>query len=442
MKKILIGTMLVLVLLSFVGCGGDDADYPHQEVMDEDLVAEYEYGETKEDIEDEHEENSSIGHYGEVEWPDITVTLKQEITSTSRWARNDTHFFFSTTSEGRRSFFTSDALYRLSFDDITQGSRVLLPEGEGEVEIVGISHSHLFISRREIIEWNNQNFVVYAICLETLVVDIIDSGVYLGVARFHEASNSILFGRGDAEGERFWIEALCLDTKERHVLFEFKNARIFTYRGPIWRQIEDGGVVFESGCWYVFGGAMRRVFIDAHLNAGAINYYQITEYVQQDLSAAKEFIAERRENFYRHYWKYAIVGDWLYYLHNRYDRWFSFDLYRVRFDGTENTLVAKDTDIARLLGANNMLFATVFAEHFEEPSDGTAWYYVAKLSEDGEVLKILGRGWHGHNSIFGTEKLYDTDFVMIMRYIYSIPDGRVQGLYCTRTGALFNLSTQ
>ena len=107
------------------------------------------------------------------------------------------------------------------------------------------------------------------------------------------------------------------------------------------------------------------------------------------------------------------------------------NLHRIGFDGTQNILLSDELIVSSILVVNNALLATVYAGR--EDDVDAPWHEAVVLSEDGDVVKTLGGGWHGHNSFIDIQQLANTNMVMIIR------DGAVRGLYCTATGAIFSL---
>ena len=129
---------------------------------------------------------------------------------------------------------------------------------------------------------------------------------------------------------------------------------------------------------------------------------------------------------------YATIGDWVYYL-------LGDNLYRIKYDGTQNMLLQENTDLRRLFCVNNMLFATVYIGPGENEDSGMYWHEAVKLTEYGDIVKILGGGWEHSNSNFVLQQLTDTNMVMIKNSRFFQVDGLVLGLFCTITGGLFSL---
>jgi len=436
MKKVLQLLVVVLLLLSFVGCASDadDRQYePMAESVDDEYSYEVEQGSVVEDVEEKEPEVEN----------EIRAVVDPMANFTSTWAKTDTHFFFSYTrfsrdygDDGNAVYHIHYALYRLPLNDITRGERVAVP-GDGEFEILGMSEQYLFVSRRSS-DWDSRSYDTYRISLSTLEAVFIDSGIYYGIPFFHLASNSILFAHGGFDEGAVRLEYLRLDTDQRNIFYEFDSENFLSFNTGWW-QMENDAVVFINSNWAGVDGSADFILIDSELQARQIRSYEIERGItlpSEPQNPAEEFIFELGAHSFG---GYATIGDWVYYLwiedrgHGR-----SRNLYRINIDGTQNTLLQEETGINWLWGVNNTLLAVVPTD---QPAEGPAsWYEAVVLAEDGSVAKVLGGGWYGHNATFGIQQLMDTDMVMIMQFNFFIVYGSVLGLYCTTTGALFSLS--
>ena len=405
--------VILLLLLSSACCMSDTSnpDNPQQESITENDNAENGNDENSNSFEQEPTTESKSDE--DMNPNEIKATHDRQASFTSTWAKTDAYFFFVSDS----------TLYRLPLNDITQGESVEVP-GDGGIAIVGISEESLFVKRGE---------HTYRFSPATLQATLIDSGTYFGVPFFHLASNSILFAHGDFDEKKVWLEALQLDTGIRSTIYEFESHNFSSGKG--WWQMENDAVVFINSSWGAAESGSDFILIDSELKAEHIQ--PSTEIYMQPLqpqNPGEAFVFEL-EPFWMRHGRCATAGDWVYYLldeRNNYSERSGF--YRIGIDGTQNMLIQENADIFKLLGVNNTLFATMYTGPGEDSDPCEA----VKLSPDGSIEKVIGYGWHGHNSAFGLERLLDTDMVMIMNYSYFRVDGSVQGLYCTATGALFS----
>jgi len=432
-KKILQVSTVALLLL-FVGCESNEYKQEPEDVIyafhveQTQIVESYDYTEST-----EHESNGYPPSDG------ITAAPASYINFTSTWAKTSTCFFFPHSyftvyydTDGERVHQTYHVLYRLPLNNIEQREQVAVP-GYGEIRIVGINEQYLFVSR-SCDHWNLQQHEVYRISLATLQTTFIDSGTFFGPPLFHPASNSILFAHTDFDFDYInsntsvRLDSMQLDTGVRSAIFEFESYNFDSGTG--WWQLENDAVIFINSRWGAKEWGSDFILINSELQAAVIEYEQINWTPAIFEVATPEFIRELG-GVWRS--KHVIVDDWVYYLYHR--DWMHHYLYRIRLDGTENTLLQENTNIVSLLSVNNQLFATVYTE----PGYDSDWHEAVKLSPDGNVTQVLGRGLHGHNVAFGIDRLTTTDIVMIMGFNFFTVDGRVLGLYCTTTGHLFNI---
>jgi len=442
-KKILLPMAAVLLFLLFSGCSSN-AEMPQEELQEVTII-----NETGEDV-------SSTEPVLDIEYKDknyepedhveIKVVRDQLARFTSTWAKTEEYFFFRHNlvtwrqhdGPGRE---VEHLLYRLPFDDITQGSRVTLP-GEGEIEILGLSNTYLFISRRTG-TWELRTYSIYQIDLLTFQPTLIDTGDYYGVPFFHVPSNSILFAHESFEENMIWLEHLQLDTKERNIFFEFETNNFWS-NATGWWQMENGDIAFINSSWGGVEALSDFILINHELQAERIKLDEIKWLFLRESephNPAEEFIY-RLEISLRYGRQVVTIDNWVYYLvlqYNDEQSWnLNNNLYRIKTDGTQNMLLKEDTYIRWLMNINNTIIAFIEPEVLQEDE---SWVEVVVLSEDGNILKTIGAGWHGHNSGFGAERLLDTDMIMIMDYSFFLVDGSVQGLFCTKTGAFFSSAT-
>ena len=461
-KKI-VYPFLVFSVLLLAGCGSGNnvyqpepnGDYANEENTNGEYISPHEPEPMPEDINDKYlnpYEPEPIAENANGEYP---ATHKQEplsectistssLLSASTWAKTPEYFFFTrirrtstTDSDGEIEHNMEYMLYRVPLEDITQGERIIVP-GDGEIEIVGVCEQFLYVSRKSG-DWFERHYETHMVCLTTLEASWLDWGTYYGVPRFHQASNSILFAHGCLDEMVVWLEALKIDTGMRHGIYKFESENFDSF-GMGWWQLDNGNIVFINSSW---GGAewgSDFILIDAGLKAAQVQRHEISTDSPQDpqpQSSIEELIFELGLWWWPE--RRAIVEDWLFYL-LPVDEWgMRFSLYRINLDGTGESLLDGNSDIVSLLGLNNILLATMYAHIERGPGDDIDWHEAVKLSHDGDVLKVLGAGWDGHNSAFGMRRLVDTDLVMIKDFGFFAVDGWVQGLYCTRTGALFSL---
>ena len=463
MKKIFqVLTVTSLLLLLFAGCE-QNLDQPQPDLLVAESVNDVDLNldeqnlpteNTNDEDSDLTEPEPEIEDEEDITPPETKAVLYPQVNSTSTWAKTPTHFFFVAREatfeydeDGTRVHQTSSVLYRLPLDDIMQVAIVAVP-GNGELEVVGLSDEYLFVTRKNReghASWHLKTYTTYSVSLATLQTTLIDSGDYFGIPWFHPTSNSILFSHANpAEQEvylhslgKFWLESLQLDTGLRQVIYEFESPNFASGTG--WWQMEGDAVVFINSRWGAEEEGSDFILLDSELQAQRIELDNIGGIFRQRPQAqnpAEEFIFELGM------WHnvYTTVGDWVYYMWRagRDIPWRG-ELHRIRPDGTENMLVQANTDIISLLGVNNMLFATVFSEPEQHIGGDVDWHEAVKLSLDGSIEKVLGGGWHGHNTGFGIRHLVGTDLVMIVEFSFFRLDDSVQGLYCTNTGALFSL---
>jgi hypothetical protein len=454
-KKILVFLLFLLLPLLFAACAsrGDNTNNPPQE-----QTAENNLNENNEHVNpsyiipndtDPSETNPNNTGPNDTDPVDtdpnntdpVEIVAERNFQSsfTSKWAKTATHFFFPYThmmlvdNNGITEHQIEYALYRLPLNDISKGERVAIP-GEGEIEIVGLNSQYLFIVRRGG-DWESRKYNIYRISLSTLQPTLVDSGIYYGVPYFHAASNSVLFAHGGWEEGGVRLEALQLDTNTRHTFYEFESDNFFSFNTGWW-PMEDNAVVFINSSWGGTEPDSDFILIDSELQArqmqraeiGGTSAPWINPQNQTPQNPAEEFIFELGVH------RYVTMGNWIYYILSEY-AWEPGSLYRININGTQNTLLQNDLDVNSLLSVNNTLFAAIFPRpHVGEDS---AWYEAVTLAADGSITKVLGGGWHGHNSGFGMQQLAGTDMVKIMQYSYFGVDGAVLGLYCTTTGSLF-----
>ena len=379
---------------------------------------------------------------------EIKAVLDPHANSTSTWARSDTYFFFThnyvTIERTDYSVIrhVDGTLYRLLLKDIEQGERIVVP-GNGEIKVVGISESYLFISRvnRNSDNHFSQFYDIYRISLETLETTPIHSGLYSGVPLIHLPSNSILLPHANFDRRMAWVEALHLDTGTRHIVYEFETHN-FDSPSMGWWLMENDAVIFIDSGW---GGTSRGsnfILINPELHAKQLDYHEIygtPSQILQPQNPAEEFIFGLEEHSWNRWFDaHATIGEWIYYLWSEERSWRN-NLYRIKLDSTQNTLIQENANIRSLLNVNDMLFVTVLSET-EEIADAS-WYDAVLLSQDYSIVKVLGSGWDGHNSYFRMQHLAGTDMIMIMQLSFFRIDGVVDALYCTTTGALFSLDT-
>jgi len=430
--------LLIISLLLLAGCAAaidsqqkestaENVDYEYLDLIEQELsieMANDEYLDTDEQgigFEGEHDEDVATEDEGPRE---IRVARDLQTNFTSAWAKTDTHFFLPS-----NGFWHGDlALYRLPFENISQGERVGLPS-DGLIEIVGISEHYLFISQRSG-DWTSWHFDVYRISLYTLEAILIDSGVYFIAPTFHPSSNSLLFAHRDLDRGLIWLESLCLDVDVRNVIYETYNFFFPDTSG--WWQAQNNAVVF-FGCTVggIGDGVPDYFLIDSELRVQQIWSDDINwSYGWPDRwhSPIWELLLELGIST----WAYAVIDDWIY-----YTLWGSHtgvhgNFHRINVDGTQNALLQDDISVSSFLVVNDTLIATVYAR--QEGDMDSPWHEAVVFSEDGNIVKVLGGGWDGHNSFFTIERLANTDIVIL------IQNGSVVGLYRTNTGALFSLN--
>jgi len=368
--------------------------------------------------------------------PDIiTVPYERVENFFSTWAKNDNYFFLP----------HANGVQLLPLNDISQGEIIHVP-GDWDTQLVGLTEEYLFVSRR-IGEWEEFLFDTYRISLESREVVLLDSGKYAGAPFYHAASNSLIFVNDNLEWgsnrnpdeTAAWIEQLNLDTLEHHIIYEFESFWE-RYSDRVWTPLTDGSVIFFYNIW---DGFREGAYIDANMQAQNIRFVDFVGLRRDEAFAtpqnpAEEFINELGWVF--HHGNYAIIGNEIYYLWN--EQWSQNNswrilgnLYRINIDGTGNTQLTNENNFLNIVGLNNTLIVTML---FDWQWDG-GLIEVAKLSLDGNIEKIIGAGWDGHNSTLRVERLLDTDFIMIMEISGFSDTFSIQGIYCTNTGALFTL---
>jgi len=357
---------------------------------------------------------------------------------TSTWARTAEHFFFAYTRFSAEFPHGNFILYRLPFDDIEQGEQIVVP-GEGEIEIIGLDEQYLFIARRadEAGDGGLRYFEVYRISLSTLEAALIDDGVYYGVPFFHPIRNSIIFAHSVFDESSVWLEYLQLDTGIRGTIYRFESDNFFTFETGWW-QVENDAVVFINSSWGGVDAHSDFILIDSEMQAQRIELDNIDIGIalpSLPQNPAGEFISGLEVRT----WSPVTIDNRVYYLLGG-DGWgWHGNLYRINIDGTQNTLLQDDIDFSELFSVNNTLLATIFPRPHQVNS--SVWYEAVVLAEDGSIEKVLGGGWHGHNSAFSVQHLMGTDMVMVKQLNFFTVDGWVLALYCTNTGALFSLDT-
>ncbi|MCL2171630.1 MAG: hypothetical protein FWB71_05695 [Defluviitaleaceae bacterium] len=144
-----------------------------------------------------------------------------------------------------------------------------------------------------------------------------------------------------------------------------------------WWRTENGDVIFINSSW---GGAEQSsdfILIDANLRAEAIGNSQIQHY-----------------------------------LGHRYNH---------------------------ALEINGIRFATMAAPELDPQA---AQYLKAVLLDDnGEIAKILGHGWDGHNTAFGVRQFLDLNMVAVVQFSFWTTDWLILAVYCIDTGGLINFET-
>jgi len=421
---------------------GDYSDSTNQESAADNVNADSAGNDTANVIEDPdesvtHDQTNTSGSNEENAPDERRFVRNLQTNFTSAWAKTPEHFFLTYSHE----FGGGDyALYRLPLDDITQGNRIAIP-GEGRFDILGFDESYLYISRRseyEEVNWYLRHYEIFRVSLSTLETMLIDNGIYYGAPFYHLASNSIIFAHFDSDLEMFRLEYLQLDSGQRHILFEIEyNERLL---GIGWVQMEADAFTFAIGTWDAIDENTDFVFIDRELNAQQISFEEIDlqrAQITQPQSPAEEFIYNLDpQRFWR--WSVVTMGDLVYYLWSE-DSWLG-NLYRINLDGSQNTLLQDDVEFFGLYGINNTLLATMFPPSLqvEGPED---LYHAVVLAEDGSIAEVFGMGWAGQNRGLEIQQLLNTDMAMLMLSHYFLFDAWVIGLYCTRTGAVFNLSS-
>ena len=426
--------LTLLLLLVFAGCSSD-VDNQLDESTDEPKIAEEEhlYEEEEEHLEEAYqfqEPDADNDEDGEETPPQIVAVKNTYPNFSSAWAKNDTHFFLVD------AFYSADfpsgrfTLYGLPLDDISQGQEMHVP-GEGMIEIVGIDEQYLYISIRSDQpgeQWAAlRRYEFFRISLSTFEATLIYKGEYLGTSFLHLASNSIISISGDLDKGLMWLEYYRLDTSTQNIFYELELYG-FDF-GVNWVQMEDEAVVLIGG--------RHPILIDSELYAQHIlleemyGFFWHGDHLVTPQNPAEEYVLELGRRYYSN-WSFATVNDKVYYLwrdNHRYG-----DLYRMNIDGTESALLRDDYDFWELFNINDTLIAT----HNTGNGDGNAaWYRAILLSNEGDFLKALGSGFHGHNYILDVQQLPGTDMVMIVQLDYFKVDGRVVSLYNTATGAFF-----
>ncbi|MCL2564927.1 MAG: hypothetical protein FWE24_03845 [Defluviitaleaceae bacterium] len=413
----------IIIAMVLAGCTSNRGNQQYEEVEEGVIILEPE-PETREEPITEIKTEEEIIQEG------IIAVLDPYANFTSTWARTDAHFFFSRSEWQAQQ--PEYILYRLPFNNIAYGEQIKLP-GEGEIEILGLNNDYIFISRWNG-EWNlhGHDYDIYRISLLTLEAELIDTGTYFGVPFFHLASNSIIFSHGDFEGRRVWLEALDLNNGTRHTFYEFNSDNFESGTG--WRLMENDAALFINSGWYGVEPYSDFILIDRNLQGVQIQLEDIYGMpAPEPQNPGEEFIFGLGALWHSNY---VTIDGWVYYLWAWDVR--QGNLNRIRLDGTQNMLVEENTGIASLLKVNNTLFGTVYTE---TPYEDAPWYEAVKFSyeEDFSVAKVLGGGWHGHNSALILSKLTGTDMVMVVNASFFRVDGHVQALYCTESGALFTL---
>ena len=348
---------------------------------------------------------------------------------TSTWAKTPTYFFFASSrhvQNGQYEFM----LYRLPLNDIGRGQLVDLP-GEGIISILGVNEEYLFFSR-ESGNWGERLYAMYRLSFETLDAEIIGEYESFGIPRFHAASNSILFAHRDFYEGMVWLKSLCINTGTHHAFYEFESDNFLASYG--WAQMEDDIVMFINNSWGAGEPDSDFILIDSQLQAERIQHYEFgwphQESFQPPQNPAEELMLELRV------WSYFVtIGDSVYYLLPQDSHHGPRDLFRIRVDGTQNTLLQENTDVRRMFSINDIFFATVATGG----EDDVYAVDAVILDEYGNVIKVLGSGGDGHNAMFGFESLTNTNLVLAMQYNFFLIDGWVRGVYNTETGAYFSL---
>ena len=302
----------------------------------------------------------------------------QTITFTSTWAKTDDYFFLA-----------NERLYRLPLEDISQGQAIDFTQTEGVVRIVGAGSGYLFVAVYDERDWMiGRNHYIYQVSLDGLQSQLIDSGEYYGVPFFHQASNSILFARGDMDEGVVWLDSLNLDTGARHTFFEFESDNFFTDQAG-WRQMDDGAVVFINAAWGAIEPRSDFVFIDADLEAKRVGLEEtnIRPIAMQEIT--RDFMQENE-------------------------------------------------DIVMLFSFGGVYIAAIDAD--EEESIDARLLQIALLSQDGEAREILAEVWHGHNSHLEIKHLEEAGLLMVKQGSFWRVDSVVQGLYCLYCDIWFRLN--
>ena len=369
--------------------------------------------------------------------PKPLATVLSQPTSTSTWARNDTHFFFLndfTEKIGEYQWITYQTLHRVPLSNIEDGELILSNTANNK-RIVGISEQYLFFSTSTWTEGISY-ITVYQMCLDTLQIIEFYSGRYADSPRLHWASNSMLFSRFNLEIEQLQLLALCLDTMESRVIYTFIGE--FFWMVLDWQEAEDDKMLFFRGA----GESSHFTLICPDLQVQSLEWDELegmpTRRNSQPRNPGEEFVWGL--SWSNHF---VTIDNWLYYVwdgvntNNRHGG--NQNLYRIRLDGTDNQLVKENADFYSLFYAKGTLFG--LRDMGEVDDDfGVNFSDVFAISTTGEVITKIGSWRQGHNSGFGLSHIPETNFVLVAQHTFGALHYWAQGIYCLTTGQFFSVA--
>ena len=359
----------------------------------------------------------------------VDIVIDQNSRFTSTYARTDTHLFFT---EIYHELIRDDEgepissqphfhLHRIPLNNINYRQEVNLP-GAGEIEIVGLSETYLFVSRFLRGEsWSDKTYGIFSISLNNLEVTKITTDAFYSVPRFHVPSGSIITAYApmdaDVNGHHalqgiVQLSTLNLETKESVLIFEFESYNFDSGSG--WWNLADDSLMFVNSSWGAGEMGSDFIYINADLEAKIVNNESI-ENMWAGHNTLPYAVEELFEGLNVRSWQWTTVGNRIYYIlpvaTDDYEWNWTSSLWRVDITGKNNVLIKEDVNYNRLFGIDDRLFALYGTGH----GDDSEWVHAVTVSENGQFSEIFGAGWSGHNSVFFVSPLENSTLVLAMQ---------------------------
>lgn len=307
-------------------------------------------------------------------------------------------------------------LYRLLRSDISQQQRIALPEKHDGIammhtDICGFTQQYMFVSRSGEAGYYDElaKRVIYRVDLNTLQGEFLTAVDSSEPPRYNPEENSLLYlpqKKMDYYGEadEFWVEAYDIDSGKRSRVID-----IAVYRGHgeggvngWWNLPEDGSPALRIWNGWDSGYATHIIFGQGNAPRLA-DGYSIPRYPYEEIPApcmeprnkAEKSLATREDIVC-----YATHMGNVYYVQRMDQMSYESNFYRVKTDGSGETLLRAKTNIFELWSEDDRLFC--FAGL---PDDFNEAYGFYLLNDSGKVAQTIAHGYDGEWACTYIERL-------------------------------------